>query len=76
MKNFLALISLVLVSAGHASAQTDLYVRGAGRLIPIAIPQLCNQGEGGDPAVEIPGTMRRDLDISGYFEVLDPKGYI
>ena len=76
MKKFLALISLVLVSAGHASAQTDLYVRGAGRLIPIAIPQLCNQGEGGDPAVEIPGTMRRDLDISGYFEVLDPKGYI
>jgi len=76
MKKFLALISLVLVSAGHASAQTDLYVRGAGRLIPIAIPQLCNQGEGEGPAVEIPGIMRRDLDISGYFEVLDPKGYI
>jgi TolB protein len=76
MKKFLALISLVLVSAGHASAQTDLYVRGAGRLIPIAIPQLCNQGESADPAVEIPATMRRDLDISGYFEVLDPKGFI
>ncbi|NDF15748.1 hypothetical protein EB061_10575 [bacterium] len=76
MKKFLALISLVLVSAGYASAQTDLYVRGAGRLIPIAIPQLCNQGEQGEPAVEIPATMRRDLDISGYFEVLDPKGFI
>jgi TolB protein len=76
MKKFLALISLVLVSVGSASAQTDLYVRGAGRLIPIAIPQLCNQGEGVGPAVEIPATMRRDLDISGYFEVLDPKGFI
>jgi TolB protein len=76
MKKFLALISLVLVSVGSASAQTDLYVRGAGRLIPIAIPQLCNQGEGVDPAVEIPATMRRDLDISGYFEVLEPKGFI
>ena len=76
MKKFLAIVSLALVYAGHASAQTDLYVRGAGRLIPIAVPQLCNQGEEGQPAVEIPGTMRRDLDISGFFEVLDPKGYI
>jgi TolB protein len=76
MKKFLALISLLCVAASSASAQTDLYVRGAGRLIPIALPQLCNQGEEGDPATEIPSVMRRDLDISGYFEILDPKGYI
>ena len=76
MKKFLSIISVLLVSVGYASAQTDLYVRGAGRLIPIAVPQLCNQGEDGQPAVEIPGTMRRDLDVSGFFEVLDPKGYI
>lgn len=76
MKKLIALISLVFVTAGPSSAQTDLYVRGAGRLIPIALPQLCNQGEQGEPAVEIPAVMRRDLDISGYFEVLDPKGYI
>ncbi|MEN9845660.1 MAG: hypothetical protein RIS36_807 [Pseudomonadota bacterium] len=76
MKKFLALISLVCLAAGAASAQTDLYVRGAGRLIPIALPQLCNQGGQGETAVEIPAVMRRDLDISGYFEVLDPKGYI
>ncbi len=76
MKKFLALVAVILVSAVDAVAQTDLYVRGAGRLIPIAVPQLCNQGEQGEPAVEIPGVMRRDLDISGFFEVLDPKGYI
>lgn len=76
MKKFLALISLVVVFAGHASAQTDLYVRGAGRLIPIAIPVMCSETGEGNANEEIPTTIRRDLDVSGFFEVLDPKGYL
>jgi TolB protein len=59
-----------------AAAQTDLYVRGAGKLIPMGIPTLCL--EGGEKGNEnlIPSTISKDLDLSGYFEVLDPKGYI
>jgi len=60
-----------------AQAQTDLYVRGAGKLIPLALPQLCAPGEeAGAPGGEIPKVMGKDLDISGYFEVLNPQGYL
>lgn len=59
-----------------AVAQTDIYVRGSGRLFPVAMPRLCVQG--GDPAVaqQVPNVMARDLDISGYFQVLDPNTFI
>jgi TolB protein len=59
-----------------AQAQTDLYVRGAGKLIPVGIPTLCLEEGDKDNAVLIPSTVSKDLDLSGYFEVLDPKGYI
>jgi TolB protein len=59
-----------------AQAQTDLYVRGAGRLIPIALPRLCIQTEDKGPEGTIPSIIAKDLDLSGYFEILDQKSYI
>lgn len=72
---FLSFWVMLLVSSA-AFAQTDIYVRGAGKLFPVALPQLCLQS--GDPSVakEIPRIMQKDLDISGYFEVLDASAYL
>ncbi|MFN4894288.1 MAG: hypothetical protein ACK5GN_02525 [Pseudomonadota bacterium] len=66
----------LILGIGQVAAQTDLYVRGAGKLIPIGIPTLCLQGGEKAGADLIPQTISKDLDLSGYFEVLDPKGFI
>ncbi len=77
--------AFVAASGGSAFAQTDIYVRGAGRLIPLALPQLCVVGgdtQGGDTqgggaeGKEIPATMSRDLDLSGFFEIVKPASYL
>ena len=78
-RTLLFALILSLVAVGSASAQTDIYVNGAARLIPIGLPQLCVQG--GDASVqaaakEIPDLIAKDLDLSGYFEVLNPNAYI
>ena len=71
----LALLALVLLPLA-ATAQTKLNVTGAGKLYPIAVPQLClRQGETG-AAKEIPRIIARDLQLSGYFDVLNPEAYI
>jgi TolB protein len=70
----LFVVSLGLVQS--AWAQTDLYVRGAGKLIPLALPQLCAAGESAAPGGDIPKTMAKDLDISGFFEILNSQGFI
>ncbi len=71
------LFLLITLTSSAAFAQTDIYVRGSGRLIPIALPRLCAQSEGGAAAAnEIPATIQRDLDLSGFFQVIDPKSYI
>lgn len=74
MKKFLLFINLLFATL--AAAQTDIYIRGSARLIPIALPQLCLQGGDTTAQKEIPQTIQRDLDLSGYFEVLDPTSYI
>lgn len=76
MKKVLFAVVCALAAPTVALAQTDLYIRGAGRLIPIALPKLCNPGEDKGPEAEIPSTIARDLELSGFFEVLDQKGYI
>jgi TolB protein len=67
------------------AAQTDIFIRGAGRKIPIAMPQLCLQSgdfarsmniPNGDPPRDIPKIMGRNLDLSGLFEIMDPGSYI
>jgi len=59
-----------------SEAQTDIFIRGAGRLIPIAVPQLCLESGDATVARDIPRIIGRDLDLSGFFEVLDPGGYV
>ncbi|MBN8551190.1 MAG: PD40 domain-containing protein, partial [Deltaproteobacteria bacterium] len=46
------------------------------KLFPIAMPQLCVQSGQSAANKDIPRIMGRDLDLSGYFEVLDPNAYI
>lgn len=76
MKKLLLAALCAVVAPSAAFAQTDLYIRGAGRLIPIALPKLCNPGEDKGPEAEIPKIIARDLELSGFFEVLDPKAFI
>lgn len=64
------------IASSSSHAQTDLYVRGAGRMIPIAAPVLCLESGDKGPEAQIPSVVAKDLDLSGYFEMLDPKGYI
>lgn len=74
MKFKLVLFSLILAST--TLAQVKVSVRGAGRLFPIGLPQLC-LAEGVSPAPkDIPEVVSRDLTISGFFEVLNPNIFI
>lgn len=71
------LFSLLLVGAARpVQAQTDIYIRGSGKLFPIALPRLCLQSGATTANQDIPSTIARDLDLSGYFEVLQPNTYI
>jgi TolB protein len=57
-------------------AQTDIFVRGSGKLIPISLPHLCLEQGQTSAAKDIPAIIQRDLDLSGYFRVIDPQNYI
>lgn len=74
MRYFVALL-LMLVSHSLI-AQTRLTVQGAGRLYPIAIPQLCTMEGSPENARMIPEVISRNLDLSGYFDVLNPNTFI
>jgi len=68
---------LMLLSAPQiVSAQTEINVRGSGRLFPIAVPRMCLQTGQGDANTLIPEVIGRDLDISGFFELVSPQAYI
>ncbi len=82
-KNIKTLVNLVispfifiLISALSAYSQTDILISGAKTGFPVAIPQLCDAGGAGQAAVEIPEIIRRNLDISGLFKVIDESAYI
>ena len=73
----LAILSLAAFGmAIVAQAQTDLYVRGSGKQFPIALPRLCLQSGSSEAPSLIPSVISRDLDLSGYFEVLDANTFI
>jgi TolB protein len=57
-------------------AQTDLKISGAQTVFPIAIPQLCDAGGGKDVSKKIANTLTKDLDLSGIFQIIDPKTFI
>jgi TolB protein len=75
MKRIVLTATLLFLCSG-AWAQTKLTVRGAGKLYPIALPQLCLRSGQSDAVKEIPAVMARDLELSGYFNVIDPNAYI
>ena len=74
----LAIVSL-LVSAGAARAQVRGEIVGPGATRwPIAVPELKNLG-GFDRSAEsreFTRVLRRDLEMSGMFRVIDPAAYI
>jgi TolB protein len=69
-------ILVFLCSSVPTIAQTRLSVHGSGKLYPIALPQLCTRSGGVELSQEIPKVVARDLDLSGYFDVLNPNSYI
>ncbi|MCO6431706.1 MAG: PD40 domain-containing protein [Deltaproteobacteria bacterium] len=72
----LVILAFIVSIPFEAFAQTDIYIRGSGKLFPIALPQLCLQQGESQAVKEIPQIIARDLDLSGYFEVVSPDAYI
>jgi TolB protein len=59
-----------------AKAQTTIVVSDPQRKFPIAVPQLCVEGGSSNAHIDIPRIIGKDLDLSGYFDVLNPASYI
>lgn len=83
MKRFIAVLSPILflcvAFASAASAQIKMSIVGPGsQLAKIAISGFKNGG--GDDSHQVSSdfvsTLRRDADLSGYFQTLDPHAYI
>ena len=70
------ILAAVVLFASRAAAQTDIYLSGAAKLLPIAVPQMCDAGTPGTASRDIPNMIGKDLDLSGYFEVLSPAAYV
>jgi TolB protein len=71
-----AFLFIFVFSALRGEAQTDIFVRGSGKLIPISLPQLCLEAGQTSAAKDIPAIIAKDLDLSGFFKVIDPQSYI
>ena len=72
-----ALVGLLTLFPLLALAQTQLNVDQAGRLYPIAIPVQCSSSsDANSVAKEIPEVLAKDLDLSGYFKVMEPSSFI
>lgn len=67
---------LLLLVVQKSYSQTTIVISDPKNRSPIAIPRLCSQGAGPQASEEIPQTIARDLDLSGYFDVLNPNSYI
>ncbi len=71
---------LLMISVGPAEAQIKGEIVGAGgQKFPVAVSPLKNLGTAGDAAKLSEGladTMAYDLDLSGWFKVLDRSAYI
>src|SRR3990167_8354264 len=71
---------LLMISVGPAEAQIKGEIVGAGgQKFPVAVSPLKNVGTAGDAEKLSEGladTMAYDLDLSGWFKVLDRSAYI
>lgn len=68
--------SLVLFFNCLVLAQTDLRITGAQVGFPVAVPRICDLGDAGSVGKTLIKTLTRDLQISGYFKVLDPTSFV
>ncbi|GDX78772.1 protein TolB [Deltaproteobacteria bacterium] len=69
----LAVAATQPATAGE-TVSVGLTTQGAGSNdIPIALPLPKGDGSGAD---EYYATLKRDLEISGYFKIIDPKAYV
>ncbi len=57
-------------------AQTDLNISGAKSGFPIAIPQLCNQGDADPFQKKLSASISKNLKISGIFRLLNVNTFI
>lgn len=70
------LFSAIIGMYSAGLAQTQLSVQGAGRKFPVAMPVLCNGGTQGTTPQDIPKLITRDLDLSGFFDIIPQKSHI
>jgi len=75
MKRIIFLV-LVISIATSAFAQVDLRVSNPKAGFPIAVPRGCNSGAGEPYDEKLAALLRRDLDLSGFFSVLEPSSYV
>ncbi|GIX48369.1 MAG: protein TolB [Candidatus Tectimicrobiota bacterium] len=65
--------------ASQATPQTRVYIdidTAGGYLLPVAIPRLLGEAEAPQLGQAIRALLRRDLELSGFFRVLDPATYL
>jgi TolB protein len=77
--SLLFLLSSIIYSLAPSqlNAQTRIQVHGAGKLYPVAAPTLCAASDSLMQAGRgVAGTIRRSLDIAGYFAVIEPNLYL
>jgi TolB protein len=57
--------------------EVTIVIAGPGKkLFPIAVPDLRAAAGADKTSGEALGVLRNDLDVSGYFKLLDPKGFL
>jgi TolB protein len=73
-----ALIALATVPSRAPAVVTGQIFGPGSQSFPIAVPALKNLGGDGDGALgkQFARVLSRDLDLSGYFKVLDPRTFI
>lgn len=67
---------LNLLTPNTSTAQTTIVVSDPKSRAPIAVPQLCARGGMAESHRQIPEVVSKDLDLSGYFEVISPNSFI
>lgn len=73
----LALVFALFASAENAQGQGFIVDVPGGNDLPLALPKtIAPEGDPDSTAATIWETIQRDLELAGYFEVIDPLAYI
>jgi TolB protein len=72
----IASATIILAKTSHAQSDTTIVVSDPQRQVAIALPILCVAGGSSTAEVKIPKVIARDLELSGYFKVIDPRSYL